>query len=89
MVIAHVRRGDAYILPRADLVLEFGDRVGLLAHRHDFPAAAHVLRRLDRGIAEFSYVSIGLGMALGLLLGAIQDSAARHRQVSRSACRVS
>ena len=37
-IIVQVRRGDADILPRPDLVLEFGDRVGLLAHRGDFAA---------------------------------------------------
>src|SRR5262249_29955273 len=37
-VVIQVRRGDADLLPRPDLVLEFGDRVGLLANRADFPA---------------------------------------------------
>ena len=35
-IIGHVRRGDTDIMPRPDLVLEFGDRVGLLANRGDF-----------------------------------------------------
>ena len=72
VVIAHVRRGDTYILPRADLLLEFGDRVGLLAHGHDFAALRTFFGDSTRGIAEFSYVSIGVGVALGLLLGAIR-----------------
>ena len=33
-VLLQVRRGATDILPRPDLVLEFGDRVGMLAHRH-------------------------------------------------------
>ena len=37
-VVIHVRRGDTDLEARSDLVLEFGDRVGLLAHRGDFPA---------------------------------------------------
>ena len=37
-VIIQVRRGDADIQPRPDLVLESGDRVGVLAHRGDFAA---------------------------------------------------
>jgi uncharacterized transporter YbjL len=36
--VAHVRRGDTDLLGRPDLVLETGDRVGLLAARRDFPA---------------------------------------------------
>jgi putative transport protein len=70
-VVIQVRRGDADLLPRPDLVLEFGDRVGLLAHRADFPALRKFFGDSIKGTAEFSYVSIGLGMALGFLLGAI------------------
>jgi len=72
VVIAQVRRGDTNILPRPDLVLEFGDRVGLLAHRDDFAALRKFFGDSIKGTAEFSYISIGLGMALGFLLGAIQ-----------------
>jgi putative transport protein len=72
VVIAQVRRGDTNILPRPDLVLEFGDRVGMLAHRDDFPGLSKFFGDSIKGTAEFSYVSIGLGMALGFLLGAIQ-----------------
>jgi putative transport protein len=71
-VIAQVRRGDTDIAPRPDLVLEFGDRIGLLAHRTDFPAMRKFFGDSIKGTAEFSYISIGLGMALGFLVGAIQ-----------------
>jgi putative transport protein len=71
-IIAQVRRGDTDIAPRPDLVLEFGDRVGLLAHRADFPALRKFFGDSIKGTAEFSYISIGLGMALGFLVGAIQ-----------------
>ena len=37
-VVLHVRRGDADLLALPDLVLEFGDRIGILANRGDFPA---------------------------------------------------
>lgn len=72
VVIAQVRRGDANIMPRPDLVLEFGDRVGMLAHRDDFAALRKFFGDSIKGTAEFSYISIGLGMALGFLIGAIQ-----------------
>ncbi len=72
VVIAEIRRGDTNILPRPDLFLEFGDRVGMLAHRDDFSALRQFFGDSIKGTAEFSYVSIGLGMALGFLLGAIQ-----------------
>jgi putative transport protein len=69
--VIQVRRGDADLLPRPDLILEFGDRVGLLAHRADFPALRKFFGDSIKGTAEFSYISIGLGMALGFLLGAV------------------
>jgi putative transport protein len=71
-IVAHVRRGDADLLPRPDLVLEFGDRIGMLAHRDDFAGLRKYFGDSIKGTAEFSYVSIGLGMALGFLIGAIQ-----------------
>jgi putative transport protein len=71
-IVVQVRRGDTDIQPRPDLVLEFGDRVGLLAHRGDFPAMRKYFGDSIKGTAEFSYISIGLGMALGFLVGAIQ-----------------
>jgi len=71
-VVIQVRRGDADILPRPDLVLEFGDRVGVLAHRGDFVAMRKYFGDSIKGTAEFSYISIGIGMALGFLIGAIQ-----------------
>ncbi|HET9699705.1 MAG TPA: TrkA C-terminal domain-containing protein, partial [Burkholderiales bacterium] len=68
----HVRRGDSDLLARPDLVLEFGDRVGLLAKRGDFPALRKQFGDSIKGTAEFSYISIGIGMAVGFLVGAIQ-----------------
>jgi putative transport protein len=71
-IIVQVRRGDADIQPRPDLVLESGDRVGLLAHREDFAAMRKFFGDSIKATAEFSYIGIGIGMALGFLLGAIR-----------------
>lgn len=71
-VVLHVRRGDADILPTPDLILEFGDRVGLLSNRAaHFPALRRFFGDSIKGTAEVSYISVGLGMALGFALGAI------------------
>jgi putative transport protein len=70
--VIHVRRGDSDLLARPDLVLEFGDRLGLLANRKDFLAMRKLFGDSIKGTAEFSYISIGVGMALGFLIGAIQ-----------------
>ena len=53
-------------------MLEFGDRIGLLANRGDFAALRKFFGDSIRGTADFSYISIGLGMAFGFLLGAVQ-----------------
>jgi len=71
-VVIQVRRGDADIQPRPDLVVESGDRIGVLAHRDDFPAMRKFFGDSIKTTAEFSYISIGVGMALGFLIGAIQ-----------------
>jgi putative transport protein len=43
----------------------------MLAHREDFAALRKFFGDSIKGTAEFSYISIGLGMAVGFLLGAI------------------
>jgi putative transport protein len=69
--VLHVRRGDADMVPAPDMILEFGDRVGLIAHRKEFPGLRKYFGDSIRGTAEVSYISVGLGMALGFLVGAI------------------
>ena len=64
-----VRRGDADLLPRPDLVLEFGDRVGVVVHRSHRDAVRAYFGDSIKGTIEFSYVALGVGMALGVLLG--------------------
>jgi putative transport protein len=70
-VIAQVRRGDTELQPSPDLVLEYGDRIGVLANRADFAAVRRFFGDSIKSTAEFSYISIGLAMALGFLIGAI------------------
>jgi putative transport protein len=69
--LLHVRRYDADLVPAPDLMLEFGDRVGVLAP----PDRKDEIRRhfgdTVKAAAEFSYVSLGIGMVLGVLLGLI------------------
>src|SRR5512136_2015519 len=67
--VMHVRRGDADLLPRPELVLEFGDRVGLMVHRKHRDVARKHFGDSIKGTTEFSFVSLGAGMALGVLLG--------------------
>ena len=67
----HVRRGDVDLLPDDDLVLEYGDRVGVLSHRTDFDAVRRFFGDSIKGVADFSYISLGVGAAMGLLVGLV------------------
>jgi len=69
--LLHVRRYDVDLVPSSDLMLEFGDRVGVLMP----PDRKDEIRRFFgdtvKSAAEFSYVSLGIGMVLGVLIGLI------------------
>ena len=67
----HVRRGDTDLLPHSDLVLEFGDRIGFLAPRERFADLRKYFGDSIKGQADFSYITVGLGAAIGLMVGAI------------------
>jgi putative transport protein len=69
--IVQVRRGDSDMLPRPDLILEVGDRVGVLVHRSKIKAVRSYFGDSIKGTADFSYISIGIGAALGLLIGMV------------------
>jgi putative transport protein len=69
--IMNIRRGDAHIVPEPDLILEFGDQLGLLAELKHAPALRAHFGDSIKGTTEFSYISIGIGMVLGVILGLI------------------
>jgi putative transport protein len=70
--VVNVRRGDAELIPRPELVLEYGDRIGLLADPERFAEARAFFGNSIKGTAEFSYISLGIGMVLGVMLGLIR-----------------
>ncbi len=70
--IAEVRRGDALLFPSPGLVLEYGDRIGVLADRAALPELRRHFGDSMKSTTEFSYPSVGLGMSLGVLLGMLQ-----------------
>jgi putative transport protein len=69
--ILHVRRYDADLVPTPGLMLEFGDRVGVLMPPERRDDIRKHFGDTVKAAAEFSYVSLGLGMVLGVLLGLI------------------
>jgi putative transport protein len=69
--LLHVRRYDADIVPTPDLTLEFGDRVGVLMPPDRKEEVRKHFGDTVKATAEFSYVTLGLGMVLGVLLGLV------------------
>ena len=70
--VAEVRRGDAVLVPEPALVLEFGDRVGVVAPGESLASLRKYFGDSLKSTAEFSHVSVGLGMTLGVLLGLVK-----------------
>ena len=69
--IAYVRRGDADMLSSPDLILEAGDRVGLLVNRAHQATMRAFFGDSIKGTADLSFICLGIGAAAGLLVGAI------------------
>lgn len=69
--ITRVKRGDVDLVPSADMVLELGDQVRVVAPRDRLPAAAQFLGDSYRQLSEVDVPSLSLGIALGLLVGLV------------------
>lgn len=70
-IITRLGRGDHDILPTGDTVLEFGDRVRVLAPRERLPEVAKFLGDSYRSLSEIDVLSFALGILVGLLVGMI------------------
>ncbi|HYG56788.1 MAG TPA: TrkA C-terminal domain-containing protein, partial [Symbiobacteriaceae bacterium] len=70
-IITRVRRGDVDLLPRAEMVLELGDRVRVLARRSSLGDVARFFGDSVRALSEIDISSWALGLALGVALGAV------------------
>lgn len=70
-VLTRVRRGDADLLARDDLVLQLGDRVLAVVPSRELRGVAKFFGDSERRVSEVDALALGLGLVLGLLLGAI------------------
>lgn len=70
-VITRVRRGDLDLLARDDLTLEVGDRVLAVVPREQLEAVSRFFGDSERRVSEIDPVPVGVGMAIGLLLGLV------------------
>ncbi len=69
--ILHVRRVDTDMAVSQNLKLEMGDQIGVLAHSEQTQALQHFFGDSVRSGGEVSYLSMGVGAALGLAVGSI------------------
>jgi putative transport protein len=71
VVLTRIRRGDVDILPDRDTVLELGDVVRALGPAESLDAVSTELGDSYRSLSEIDVLTFGVGICLGLLLGAI------------------
>jgi putative transport protein len=70
-IVSHVRRGDIEVLAGDDSVLEWGDRIRVLAPRSRIPALVELFGDSYARLSHINLLTMGLGIAIGLLIGLI------------------
>ena len=70
-IITRVQRGDIEMIATGETTLELGDRVLIIARRHDLPALSKFFGNSYESLSHINLLSFGSGMALGLLLGMV------------------
>ncbi len=70
-VLTRVRRGDADLLAKDDLVLQLGDRVLAVVPSGEMLGISKFFGDSERRVSEVDALALGLGLVLGLLLGTI------------------
>ncbi|MCA9961577.1 MAG: hypothetical protein KC443_21205 [Anaerolineales bacterium] len=70
-LVSHVRRGDVELLAKDDTMLELGDRIRVLAPHEEIPDLVQLFGDSYATISHIDLLTMGLGIALGLLLGLI------------------
>ncbi|WP_307804827.1 TrkA C-terminal domain-containing protein [Streptomyces sp. VRA16 Mangrove soil] len=68
-LVSRVRRGDFDMLAHDDLVLQLDDRLRVVMPREQANAISTYLGDTETKVSEVSAVSLGLGLALGFLIG--------------------
>jgi putative transport protein len=70
-VITRLRRGDVDIVPKPDTVLEMGDRIRVITQRENMDRITKYFGDSLKSISETDYLSLSLGIVLGVFLGMI------------------
>lgn len=67
--ITRLMRGDIDVVPTPETRLESGDRVLVLTRRSNFAAVSQFFGDSIKGTAETEFISVALGMVLGVMAG--------------------
>lgn len=70
-IITRLRRGDVDIVPRPDTVLEMGDRIRVITRQENMARVTRYFGDSLKSISETDYLSLSLGIVLGVFLGMI------------------
>ena len=68
-VVTRIRRGDVDFVPTDDTYLERGDRLRVVAATEQIPGLTKYLGDSFRKLSETDYLSLSLGILIGVLLG--------------------
>jgi putative transport protein len=71
-VVTRVRRGDQDFVPTAETVLERGDRLRVVARSDQMKDIAKYLGDSSRAFSETDFLSLSVGIVLGILLGIVK-----------------
>ncbi|PID98266.1 MAG: transporter [Actinobacteria bacterium] len=69
--LTRVRRGDLDLLARDDLALQLGDHVAVVVPIEELEAVQTWFGDSEKRVAEVDAMGIGIGMVLGMFLGAV------------------
>lgn len=69
--VTRVRRGDLDLLARDDLELQLGDHAAVVVPQEELEAVQTYLGDSARRVSEIDAMAFGIGMVLGMALGAI------------------
>lgn len=69
--IVRVRRGDVEFVGSPGFVLHLGDRLRVVGPTATMPQVTAYLGDSERGMADINPAALGIGIAIGMLLGAI------------------
>jgi len=70
-IVSHVRRGDIELLARGDTVLEWGDRIRVLAPREEIPRLVQIFGDSYAQLSHVNLLTMGFGIAIGMLVGMV------------------